>query len=147
MARRVMEMRSDGISEEEIRARQRLLSQDILATTASALKEHFVLQKVAELEKIEVSDHDIENEIARLAQNSGDSARRVRARMDREDLIDALAAELLERKVLDYIISQSELTEVPLPSEEKEEVTLDTSEASAVHDSEMDPAADANLAN
>ncbi len=147
MARRVMEMRSDGISEEEIRARQRLLSQDILATTASALKEHFVLQKVAELEKIEVSDFDIDTEINRLAQNAGESARRVRARMEREDLLDALAAELLERKVLDYIISQAELTEVPLPSEDKAEVTLDTSEASAVHDSEMDSAADSNLAN
>ncbi len=146
MARRVMEMRNDGISEEEIRARQRLLSQDILASTAAALKEHFVLQKVAELEKIEVSDYEIDAEVVRMANNSGESPRRVRARLDREDLTDALAAELLERKVMDFIIAQAEFTEVPLAAEDKAEVALDTSESSAVHGSETDPAADSSLA-
>ncbi len=145
MARRVMEMRSDGIAEDEIRARQRLLSQDITRSTAEALKEHFVLQKVAELEKLEVSDAEIEEEIRRIASQEGESPRRVRARMEREDLVDALAAELLERKVLDYIISQAEFTEVELDKEE--DGALGTSEAQAVEGSETDPAAESNLAS
>lgn len=144
MARRVMEMRSDGIPEDEIRARQRLLSQDITRSTAEALKEHFVLQKVAELEKIEISDGEIEDEIRRLANQEGESPRRVRARMEREDLVDALAAELLERKVLDFIIQNAEFTDVPLAKEE--EAALGTSDAQAVEGSETDPAAESDLA-
>lgn len=145
MARRVMEMRSDGIPEDEIRARQRLLSQDITRSTAEALKEHFVLQKVAELENLEISDSEIEDEIRRIANQEGESPRRVRARMEREDLVDALAAELLERKVLDFIISQGEFTDVALGKDE--EGALGTSEAQAVEGSETDPAAESNLAS
>src|SRR5262249_43606530 len=62
-ARKVMEMRSAGIGEEEIKARQRLLEQDIIKSTTLALKEHFVLQKIAEDEKLDVSDQDIDDEI------------------------------------------------------------------------------------
>ena len=40
-----------------------VLQQDAMATTARSLKEHFVLQKIAEVEKIEVDDDDIEYEI------------------------------------------------------------------------------------
>ena len=67
LARRVMEMRASGMSEEEIRGRQRLLQQDVLQSTALALKEHFVLQKIAEVEKIDVNDDDINDEIERMA--------------------------------------------------------------------------------
>src|SRR5262249_55047073 len=49
MARRVMEMRADGVSEQVIAQRQRLMEQDVLASTELALKEHFVLQKIAEV--------------------------------------------------------------------------------------------------
>ena len=70
MARRIMEMRTDGISEEEIAQRQRLLQQDVLRSTELALKEHFVLQKIAEIEKIEITDDDLNDEIDRLAEQS-----------------------------------------------------------------------------
>src|SRR5207249_3211595 len=80
MSRRVMEMQSEGISDEEIRSRQRVLEQDILRTTELSLKEHFVLQKIAEVEKIDVYEDDIDDEIDRMAEQSNESPRRVRAR-------------------------------------------------------------------
>src|SRR5207249_4546743 len=52
--RKVMEMRSAGMSDDEIRGRVRLLEQDVLRSTAASLKEHFVLQKIAEVEKIDI---------------------------------------------------------------------------------------------
>src|SRR5439155_11130690 len=67
LARKVMEMQEAGMSEEEIRGRQRLLQQDVLQNTAQALKEHFVLQKIAEVEKIDITDDEINDEIERLA--------------------------------------------------------------------------------
>ncbi len=118
MARRAMEMRADGISEEEIAQRQRLMQQDVLRSTEAALKEHFVLQKIAEVEKIEVNEDDINDEIERLAQQSHESPRRIRARLEKDDLLDTLAAEMIERKALDLILDSAVYEDVPLGGEE-----------------------------
>ena len=44
LQRRVMEMKNAGMSDQQIKGRRRLLEQDVLKSTAAALKEHFVLQ-------------------------------------------------------------------------------------------------------
>lgn len=142
MARRVMEMRADGIPEDEIVKRQRLLSQDILKSTEQALKEHFVLQRVAEAEKLEVEEADIEEEIRRIAAREGESYRKVRARMEKDDLIDALAAEILERKAVDLIMDNAEFEEVPLEESDKEAPKVHASEAQAVAGADADPASE-----
>ena len=131
-------MRSAGISEDEIRGRQRLLERDVLASTEASLKEHFVLQKIAEVEKIEVNDDDLEAEIDRMAERSGESPRRVRARLEKEDLIDALAAEMIERKALDLILDHAQYEDVPLDQPEADVATV---EAQAVPGEMRDPTA------
>ena len=78
-------------------------------STAAALKEHFVLQKIAEVEKIEIEDEDLDDEIERIADQSGESFRKVRARMEKEDMMEALATDLLERKALDLILGERDL--------------------------------------
>jgi len=114
LTRRVMEMRADGIPEDEIDKRQKLLQQNILQSTALALKEHFVLQKIAETEKIDISEDDINDEIERLAAQSDQTPRRLRAQLERDDLLDSLAAEMIERKALDLILDSAEYEDVPL---------------------------------
>jgi trigger factor len=118
LARRVMEMRADGISEQEIAARERLLQQDVLRSTEFALKEHFVLQKIAETEKIDVGEEDLDEEIERLAAQNDESPRRLRARLEKDDLLDALAAEMIERKALDLILDSAVYEDVPIGQEE-----------------------------
>jgi len=117
MARKVMEMQEAGLSENEIAARQRMMQRDVLRSTALALKEHFVLQKIAEVEKIEVDDDDIEAEVERIADQNNQSARRVRAQLEKEDLLETLAAQLIERKALDLILESAEYEEVSLGKE------------------------------
>jgi trigger factor len=107
LSRKVMEMRGSGISEDEIKARSRLLQQDTLVSTEQALKEHFVLQKIAETEKIDVNEDDINHEIERLANQYNDSPRRIRARLEKDDMMEALTAELIERKALDRILEHA----------------------------------------
>ena len=138
--RRVMEMQSAGMSDDEIRAQVRLLQQDTLRSTALALKEHFVLQKIAEVEKLDVDEQDIDDEIERIAMQNDESPRRVRARLEKEDLMEALATEIVERKALDLILESAGYEDVPL---EKEEGALGTVEEQAVsgemHDSTAAP--------
>jgi trigger factor len=115
-----MEMRSAGMSDEEIVGKRRLLEQDVVQSTAMALREHFVLQKIAEQEKIEINEAEIDAEIERIADRSNESPRKVRARMEKEDLIEALATELLERQALDLVLQNAEYEDVALKAEDEE---------------------------
>ena len=137
LARRVMEMRESGMPEEEIRGRERMLQRDVLASTADALKEHFVLQKIAEQEKLEVDHTDIDDEIERIAETYGESPRRIRAQFEREDLLETLAAQLIERKALDLILDSAEYEAVAL----SKEGGMATSETQAVPGEMKDPTA------
>jgi trigger factor len=140
LARRVMEMQEAGMSQEEINGRRRLLERDVLNNTATALKEHFVLQKIAEAEKLDVTDEEIDEEIERMADQNHESPRRVRARLERDDLIDTLAAQLIERKTLDLILESAEYEDVPLsPSAEPAVATV---EEQAVPGEMKDPTAE-----
>jgi trigger factor len=132
-----MEMKEAGISEDEIKARQRLLERDVVSSTASALKEHFVLQKIAEQEKLELDKHEIDEEIERIAEVYKETPRRIRAQLEREDQMETLAAQLIERKALDLILSSAEYEEVKIGKEGG----LATVEAQAVPGEMKDPTA------
>jgi trigger factor len=135
--RKILEMREAGLSEEEITARQRLLERDVLKSTALSLKEHFVLQKIAEVEKMEVSDDEIDAEIEAIAAQVGETPRRVRAQYEREDMIETLAAQLIERKALDLVLDTAEYEEFPM----EQEAGITASEAQAVPGETKDPTA------
>lgn len=132
LQRRVMEMKNAGMSDTQIQGRRRLLEQDVLKSTAAALKEHFVLQKVAEVEKIEIEDDDLDAEIDRIAEQAGESFRKVKARMEKEDLMEALATDLLERKALDLILAGATYEDYEWKAEERGEDQVATVEAGAV---------------
>ena len=55
LERAVLELRRSGFSDEEIQAYENELRQNSAASTARALKEHFILERIAEEEKIEAS--------------------------------------------------------------------------------------------
>lgn len=137
LTRRAMEMREGGMSDEDIQGRLRLMQQDILQSTAASLKEHFVLQKIAEVEKIDISDDEIEAEIDNMAEESDESARRVRARLERDGELETLAALLIERKALDLILDQAEYEDVPLDKPAEEQVAV--AEEQAVEGELRDP--------
>ena len=138
LQRRVMEMRSSGMTEQQIEARLAVLRQNVLQSTAVALMEHFVLQKVAETEKIEIEDADIDAEIQRIAAQTGESYRKVKAQMEREDMIEALATDLLERKALDVVLNNAVYEEFEIKPEEQEGEVA-TADAQAVPGEMVEP--------
>ena len=140
LSRRVMEMRESGMTDAQIRGRSRVLENDALKSTAAALKEHFVLQKIAEVEKMEIEDADIEAEIDAIADRSGESYRKVRARLEKDDLIEALATELLERKALDLVLDNATYEDYEFNPIEDREGEVSTTEASAAPVEQAAPA-------
>ena len=79
--------------------------------TAKSLKEHFVLERIAEEEKIDVASQDYDDEIALIAEQSGESSRRVRAQMEKRGLMDTLHNQIIERKTIDVILANAKFNE------------------------------------
>lgn len=144
-SRRIMEMKGDGLPDAEIAKRIRLMEQDIYTSTALALKEHFVLQKIAEQEDIEVDEKDMEDEIERIADQTGESYRKVRAKLEKDDMMEALMAEMVERKALDLILDSAEYEDVKMADEDGE-VDMATVDTQAVPGEMRDPTAEAEAA-
>jgi trigger factor len=113
LERAVMELRRSGFSEAEIRARENQLRQNSAVATAAALKEHFILERIAEEEKIDVDDGDYDKEIFLIAAQSGESPRRVRAQLEKRGLMDVLRNQIIERKVLELVQSEAQFNDEP----------------------------------
>ena len=139
LQRAVMELRSSGFGEDEIRAHENVLRQNSRAATARALKEHFILERIAEEQEIEADENDYEAEIQLMATQANESARRVRARLEKGGSMDVLRNQIIERKVVDLILENAEFHEVPYEMEESDVAALELS-AGGGEDSEI-PAA------
>lgn len=126
LQRAVLELKRAGFGDDEIRVRENELRQNISSSTARALKEHFIFERIAEDQQIEPGEQDYEEEIYYLAMQSGESPRRVRARLEKGEMMDVLRNQVVERKVIELILSQAEFQEVPYkPEGLDEEEALD----------------------
>jgi trigger factor len=125
--RSVLELRRSGFGEAEIRAHANNLMQNSREQTAKSLKEHFVLERIAEEEKIE---------IALIAEQSGESSRRVRAQMEKRGLMDTLHNQIIERKTIDVILANAKFNEtkyaLEIPQVEAVNSSLAGGEKSAI---------------
>ncbi len=71
------------------------------------VKASFLLEKVAEEEKIEVGDEEIEHEIVSLAQQSKQTPEAIRARLTQDGALDRIRARIRSEKTLDFLYQQS----------------------------------------
>lgn len=124
--RKVLELRRSGFSEDEIRAYGNELRQNSHAATVHALKEHFILERIAEEEKIEDQPDDYDHEIGLIAEQSGQSLRKVRAQIEKGGMMDALRNQIVERKVIAMILEAAQFKEVPWQPEGLDAEALDT---------------------
>lgn len=125
LERAVMELRSAGYGPDEIRAYENELRQNSLESTKRALKEHFILERIAEEEEIEESPEDYEVEIGLIAAQTREPIRRVRARIEKQGLMDALRNQIVERKVIETITSAAKFNEVPYQVEDNQVFAVD----------------------
>lgn len=113
LERAILELRRSGFDDDSIRRHVNELRQTVLASTARALKEHFILERIAEEEKIADEPADYDAEIRAIAEQSGESPRRVRASLERRGLMDVLRNQIIERKTVDLVTSSAKFKDVP----------------------------------
>jgi trigger factor len=125
LERAILELRRAGFSDAEIQAYENDLRQNSAASTARALKEHFILERIAEDEQIEAGPDDYQAETALIAAQSGESVRRVRARLEKGGMMDALRNQIIERKVIELVLSHARFKDVPYKPEGVETEAID----------------------
>ncbi len=121
--RAVIEMQSSGFSGQEIMARENALRKNVLEKTATALKEHFILERIAEEEKIEDEPQDYEIEINRIAMQQNNSPRRVRAKLERSGQMDSLRNMIIEGKVIAKITEEANFTATEYNQKDQSDTT------------------------
>ncbi len=112
LRRETLEMQQAGFSKQEILSRQNEMRNDSITSTREALKEHFILDKVADEQNIEVSEQELETEIVMMAYQRGENPRRLRAQLVKSGMMENLEAQLKERDTIDYILEQVQYTDV-----------------------------------
>ena len=112
LRREILEMQQAGFTPQEIQARENEIRQHAISTTRQAIKEHFVLDRIAEEEELEVDGSDLDTEIQLMAMQSGENPRRLRARLIKSGMIENLEAQVRERKSIEVILEHAEFNDV-----------------------------------
>jgi len=71
------------------------------------VKAELLLDRIATAEHIEVSEEEVEKDIAAIAQRSGESATAVRANLTRQGALDRMKSRIRSEKTLDWLCSNS----------------------------------------
>jgi len=125
LERAILELRRSGFDDDAIRQQVNYLRQNVMESTARALKEHFILERLAEEQGIADDAGDYDDEIRAIAAQSGESPRRVRASLEKRGLMDVLRNQIIERKTIDLITSQASFKDVPFAFESPETDAID----------------------
>ena len=132
LERAILELRRSGFDDDSIRRYVNELRQSAMASTARALKEHFILEKIAEESSIADSPADYDEEIRAIAAQSGESPRRVRASLERRGLMDVLRNQIIERKTIDLIESEAKFSDTPFEFPKPDAEAIDHAVCGAV---------------
>ncbi len=123
LERKVLELRRSGFDEDNIRGFVNASKQNAQASTQSALREHFILEKIAEEEDVDASPEDYDEEVRLIAEQSDMPERRVRARLEKQGQMDALRNQIVERKVVELIVAAAKVTDEMVEKKAGEEET------------------------
>jgi FKBP-type peptidyl-prolyl cis-trans isomerase (trigger factor) len=87
-------------------------ARDSLKEQASyELRSSLLLEEIAEAEKIEVSDQEIEDEIQTIADGSRQTPEQVRAVLTKQGGERSIAPRLRNRKALDFLVANASVTD------------------------------------
>lgn len=87
------------------------IRENSLSDAEKSLKEFFVVERISQEEKIFVTESEVAREIESIAYENRTSAQAVRASLEKADSLDQLRWDLLERKVVDFIIAKANVVE------------------------------------
>ena len=89
---------------QEFRERQTAGAEDSVRST-------LVLDEIARREKIEATEEDVDQEIAKFAERSGRAPAAVRARLEKEDGVDRIRVGIQREKTMTWLLDKAAIVE------------------------------------
>ena len=111
MLRQQYRLRQRGVPPEEIEKHVDDLRNVSEEAAARNLKIFFVLDRIAEKEKIFVTEEEVEGRIAAMAGGYNLSPQRMRAQIEQEGSLSDLRSGLRENKVVDFLLKNAKIEE------------------------------------
>ncbi|MCS6883806.1 MAG: trigger factor [Acidobacteriota bacterium] len=89
------------------------------------VRSRLILEKIASIEDIKVSEEELEQHIASLAAALGATVEATRSRLTKEGAIDSIKIRIRNKKALDLIIGSAQISEETVASEEVDKKNSD----------------------
>lgn len=100
-------LKKENRSEDDIKSRESEIREKLKEDALKHVRSYFILDEIADLEKIKITAGEIEAAFIDLAASSGRSIEEIRKYYDENDLTDDLAVNIRQRKVFDLIINNA----------------------------------------
>jgi trigger factor len=111
----VMRLQAQGMGVEqylEATGKDQLeFTEEIKSAATQAVRADLALRAVAEAEALEVSDDEVDDEIANVAQRSQQKPAAVRRQLERNDAIPAVRSDIRTRKALEWLVEHAEIVD------------------------------------
>jgi trigger factor len=105
----VQQQQARGASDEDIKNQETELVEAASRAARQKLKGTFILQRIADAEKITVSQAELRARIASMAARYGMTPDKTARELERRDATDRVAEDILSGKVLDFLVANAEV--------------------------------------
>ena len=109
--------RERGVPDEVLKGKEKELVEGAGSVAANRLKTNFILQRIAEREKIQVTPEDVDLRVRQEAARYNISVEKMRKELEEHDQLDAIAEQILLGKTLDFLKANVSVT--PAAQDEK----------------------------
>jgi trigger factor len=111
MLRRMLELSREGTPPAEVEKHLDELKAGAQEATARELKLFFIMNRLAELIEVEVSESEMNAQIAAIAQRQNRRFDRVRDQLAKEGSLADLYLQIRDEKIVDQLIAKAQITE------------------------------------
>ena len=109
LVRQQLRMRYEGVPEDEIEERLSEMQSSSEEVAERQFKEYFLYEKIAEGEKLFVTENEVDNRIGQLANSYRQSVQRMRKYLEEENALSQLRIQMREEKVMGLLLSKAEI--------------------------------------
>jgi trigger factor len=112
ISRAEIRLAQQGMKLEEANLDRQKMQESFQPMAERDVRGNLILEKIAEIEKISVSDADLEEKFEKLAAQLKQRPETVKNYYQKKDLGEGMRAQILEEKTLDFLMSQAKITTV-----------------------------------
>jgi trigger factor len=114
ISRTELRLARQGMKLEEANLDRQKLHDSFLPTAEKDVRGSLILEKIAEMEKLSVSEAELAGRLEKMAAQLNQRVEALKSYYQKEGLLENLRAQILEEKTLDFLLSQSKVSERPI---------------------------------